>query len=143
MLKLQDGYKPGCPLPLATNVCLRGPEPNGEVEQDLMMELDYRTLHVHVEMCVCVFIYILLSLQIGPFSCMYMAFVTCLLCIYLLLYTALSVLNETDIPGTSLLLYTYSGPLSRRCYVVRCSNKVHNQEKTSACVYHQASEQVR
>ena len=30
------------------------PEPNGEVEQDLMMELDYRTLHVHVEMCVCV-----------------------------------------------------------------------------------------
>ena len=34
------------------------PEPNGEVEQDLMMELDYRTLHVHVEMCVCVCIYI-------------------------------------------------------------------------------------
>ena len=30
------------------------PEPNGEVEHDLMMELDYRTLHVHVEMCVCV-----------------------------------------------------------------------------------------
>ena len=29
------------------------PEPNGEVEQDLMVELDYRTLHVHVEMCVC------------------------------------------------------------------------------------------
>ena len=26
------------------------PEPNGEVEQDLMMELDYWTLHVHVEM---------------------------------------------------------------------------------------------
>ena len=68
------------------------PEPNGEVEQDLMMELDYRTFHENVEMCVCVcvcvcvhvcvckcvqmcvcvFIYILLSLQIGPFSCMYM-----------------------------------------------------------------------
>ena len=30
------------------------PEPNGEVEQDLMMELDYRTLHENVEMCVCV-----------------------------------------------------------------------------------------
>ena len=30
------------------------PEPNGEVEQDLMMELDYRTLRSHVEMCVCV-----------------------------------------------------------------------------------------
>ena len=24
------------------------------IVQDLMMELDYRTLHVHVEMCVCV-----------------------------------------------------------------------------------------
>ena len=44
-----------------------------------------------------------------------------------------NVLNETDIPGTSLLLYTYSGPLSRRCSVVRCSNNVHNQENTSAC----------
>ena len=32
------------------------PEPNGEVEQDLMVELDYRTLHVHVEMCVCVYV---------------------------------------------------------------------------------------
>ena len=31
------------------------PEPNGEVEQDLMMELDYRTLHENVEMCVCVY----------------------------------------------------------------------------------------
>ena len=30
------------------------PEPNGEVEQDLMMELDYRTFHENVEMCVCV-----------------------------------------------------------------------------------------
>ena len=76
------------------------PEPNGEVEQDLMMELDYRTLHVHVEMCVCVCVcvcvfvcvcmprykcvFVCLStccylLQIGPFSCMYMPFVTCLL----------------------------------------------------------------
>ena len=32
----------------------KDPEPNGEVKQDLMMELYYRTLHVHVEMCVCV-----------------------------------------------------------------------------------------
>ena len=64
MLKLQDGYKPGCPLPLATNVCLRGPEPNGEVEQDLMMELDYRTLHVHVEMCVCVCIKVCLCVYL-------------------------------------------------------------------------------
>ena len=63
------------------------PEPNGEVEQDLMMELDYRTLHVHVEMCVCVCmprykcVFVCLStccylLQIGPFSCMYMPLVT-------------------------------------------------------------------
>ena len=51
-----------------------------------------------------------------------------------------NVLNETDIPGTS---YTYSGSLSRKCYVVRCSNKVHNQENTSARVYHLASEHVR
>ena len=34
------------------------PEPNGEVEQDLMMELDYRTLHENVEMCVCLCMYI-------------------------------------------------------------------------------------
>ena len=53
-----------------------------------------------------------------------------------------NVLNETDIPGTSLLMYTYSGSLSRRCYVVRYSNKVHNQD-TSARVYHLASEHVR
>ena len=33
------------------------PEPNGEVEQDLMMELDYRTLHENVEMFVCVYVY--------------------------------------------------------------------------------------
>ena len=33
---------------------LEDPEPNGEVEQDLMTALDYRTLHVLVEMYVCV-----------------------------------------------------------------------------------------
>ena len=54
-----------------------------------------------------------------------------------------NVLNETDIPGTSLLMYTYSGSLSKRCYVVRCSNKVHNQENTSARAYYLASEHVR
>ena len=30
------------------------PKPNGEV-QDLMMELDYRNLHIHIE-CMCVFL---------------------------------------------------------------------------------------
>ena len=34
------------------------PEPNGEVKQDLMTELDYRTLHVHVEICVCVCVFV-------------------------------------------------------------------------------------
>ena len=33
------------------------PEPNGEV-QDLMMQLDYRNLHVHIEMCVCVCVFL-------------------------------------------------------------------------------------
>ena len=31
---------------------------NGEVEQDLMMELNYQNLHVHIEMCVCVCVYV-------------------------------------------------------------------------------------
>ena len=34
------------------------PEPNGEVEQDLMMELDYRTLHENVCVCVCMCVYL-------------------------------------------------------------------------------------
>ena len=63
------------------------PEPNGEVEQDLMMELDYRTLHaLYMLRCVCVCLDINVCLgvycyllQIGPFSFMYMPFVTCLL----------------------------------------------------------------
>ena len=59
------------------------------------------------------------------------------------IYMIDNILNETGIPGTSLLMYTYSGPLSQWCYVVRCSNKVHNQENTSARVYHLASEHVR
>ena len=41
---------------MATNVCLRRSRTNGEVEQDLMMELDYRNLHENVEMCVCVYV---------------------------------------------------------------------------------------
>ena len=33
---------------------IEDPEPNGEAVQDLMMELDYWSLHVHIEICVCV-----------------------------------------------------------------------------------------
>ena len=36
-----------------TNVCLRGSRTKLRSEQDLMMELDYRTLHVHVLTCTC------------------------------------------------------------------------------------------
>ena len=42
--------------------------------------------------------------------------------------------SETDIPGTSLSMHTYTGPLSLRCYMIRCSTKVHNQENKGACV---------
>ena len=50
------------------------PEPNREVEQDLMMELDYRTLHENVEMCVCVCVYV--------YVCMCVCINVCL-CVYL------------------------------------------------------------
>ena len=48
------------------------PEPNGEVEQDLMMELDYRTLHENVEMCVCVCVcvYVCVCVCINVFVCL-------------------------------------------------------------------------
>ena len=89
MLKLQDGCEPGCPLPFCgpPMYVFEDPERNGELEQDLMMELDYRTCMLR---CVCVCmprykcVFVCSStccylLQIGLFSCMYMPFVTCLL----------------------------------------------------------------
>ena len=54
------------------------PEPNGEVEQDLMMELDYWTLHVHVEMCVCVCVCVCMCLCV----CVCLGINVCL-CFYL------------------------------------------------------------
>ena len=45
------------------------PEPNGEVEQDLMMELDYRTLHENVEMCVCVCVCVCMCVCVCVYKC--------------------------------------------------------------------------
>ena len=52
ILKLQ--YEPGCPLPFwgPPIYIFEDPELNEEAEQDSMMVLDYRNLHVHIE-CVC------------------------------------------------------------------------------------------
>ena len=51
ILKFQDGYEPGCPLPFGGPpvYASEDPEPSGEAGQDLTMD-------VHIEMCgrVCV-----------------------------------------------------------------------------------------
>ena len=56
------------------------PEPNGEVEQDSIMELDYRNLNVHIEMCVWVPMYKCVSVCAAKST-----FVVCV-CIYIFHY---------------------------------------------------------
>ena len=58
------------------------PEPNGEVEQHLMMELDYRTLCVHVEMCLCVCVHVCACVCVCMYAynwykCVFMCLSTC------------------------------------------------------------------
>ena len=52
------------------------PESNREVEQDLMMELDYRTLHENVEMCVCVCVCVCVCMCV--YVCVYKCVFVCL-----------------------------------------------------------------
>ena len=58
------------------------PESNGEVEQDLMMELDYRTLHENVEMCVCVYVCVCVCVCVYVCVCVCVCINVCL-CVYL------------------------------------------------------------